>query len=184
MTDQAHRHVALLRGIAPSGHNMSNVQLRGVLQGLGFAEVGSVLASGNVTFRAPDADADALEARIEAALSAELGLSSRALVRSLPQLLALLDADPFVGLEHTPSTYLTATFVRGPLPAGALDAHADPTTHLLGHHAGAGATLAVTDNDERGAAQRYMAWLERSFGKAITTRSWLTVGRIAAKLAG
>ena len=184
MAGAVHRYVSLLRGIAPSGHNMSNGHLRGVHQRLGFTDVGSVIASGNITFTAPDADAAALEARIEAALTAELGLSSRVLVRSLPQLRALLDADPFVGLEHTPSTYLTATFVRGAVPAGALDAHADPTTHLLGHHAGAGAILAVTDNDERGAAQRYMAWLERSFGKAITTRSWLTVGRIAAKLAG
>ena len=40
------RYVALLRGIAPSGPNMTNDKLRGVFEGLGYERVSSVLASG------------------------------------------------------------------------------------------------------------------------------------------
>jgi uncharacterized protein (DUF1697 family) len=40
------RYAALLRGIAPSGVNMTNDKLRGVFEALGFETVGSVLASG------------------------------------------------------------------------------------------------------------------------------------------
>jgi hypothetical protein len=38
----------------------------------------------------------------------------------------------------------------------------------------------VTDDTADGAS--FMAWLEKAFGKGITTRSWLTVERIVRKL--
>ena len=45
-----HRYAALLRGIAPSGPNMTNDKLRGVFEELGYEHVASVLASGNIVF--------------------------------------------------------------------------------------------------------------------------------------
>ncbi|WP_206079894.1 DUF1697 domain-containing protein [Propioniciclava coleopterorum] len=181
------RTVALLRGIAPSGRNMSNAHLRGVVERLGFTEVGSVISSGNITFTAPGGDApearSALERRIEGALTADLGLRSRALVRSLPQLRGLAASDPFEGLTHSPETYLTVTFLRDPVADPAvLDDQPDKDVHVLGHDGGAAAILSVADNSEPGNARRYLAWLERRFGTAMTTRSWLTVLRVIARL--
>ena len=67
------RYAALLRGIAPSGVNMTNDKLRGVFEALGFETVGSVLASGNLVFRSADADVPSLEQQIEDALRASRG---------------------------------------------------------------------------------------------------------------
>ena len=75
-----------------------------------------MLASGNIVFGSAETDAAALERRIEAALTSELGLSSRTIIRAHPELRALLDSDPFPGLSHGRGTYLTATFLKDPAP--------------------------------------------------------------------
>lgn len=178
-----HRYAALLRGIAPSGPNMTNDKLRGVFERLGFADVASVLASGNIVFGAAEPDARALEARIEDALAADLRLASRTIVRTHGELRALVDGDPFAGLTHSRSSYLTATFVKdtagGPGPVGD---RADPRFPGVRYDAAARAVLAVTDATRPGGTPDFMAWLERTYGKAITTRSWLTVQRIVRRL--
>nr|WP_257908183.1 DUF1697 domain-containing protein [Janibacter limosus] len=58
------RYVALLRGIAPALPNNSNVQLRGVIEGLGHERVESVPASGNILFRSEQTDVPRLERTI------------------------------------------------------------------------------------------------------------------------
>ena len=106
-----HRYAALLRGIAPSGKNMTNDKARGVFEGLRARGVASVLASGNIVFGSAETDAAALERRIEAALTSELGLSSRTIIRA-PRCARCSTGDPFPGLSHGRGTYLTATFLK------------------------------------------------------------------------
>ena len=61
------RYVALLRGIGPTNRNMRNERLRGVAEGLGLRDVGTVISSGNLVFDADPADVSELEARFEEA---------------------------------------------------------------------------------------------------------------------
>lgn len=182
MTPPDEAYVALLRGIAPSGKNMSNAHLRGVFEGLGFERVSSVLASGNILFRAPAQDVPGLEASIEEALRSRLGIGGGTIIRTLGEMQGLLDRDPFAGLTHGPGTYLTATFLKAPLDVEPpTDPH--PLTRIIGYDAAARAVLAVTDNSVPGTTGNWMAWLEKTHGRDITTRTWLTVQRIVAKLA-
>ena len=140
------QYAALLRGIAPSGTNMSNDQLRGVFERLGFDRVASVLASGNIVFASDETDVSVLEDTIESALTSDLGLNSRTIVRSRAELAALLESDPFTGLIHGSGTYLTATFLKdatsGPV---AFPTRPDPLTRIVGYDEPARAVLAVTD---------------------------------------
>jgi uncharacterized protein (DUF1697 family) len=178
-----HQYVALLRGIAPSGTNMTNDKLRGVFEGLGLVKVGSVLASGNITFRSADADVPTLEQRIEDALASDLGIASRTIIREHSELRALLDSEPFPDLTHGRDTYLTATFLKD--LGTALDVvpeQPDVRTQVVRYDRVARAVLAVTDNSDPGTSPGFMSWLEHSYGKDITTRSWLTVQRIVNKL--
>ena len=177
------RYVALLRGIAPSGANMTNDKLRGVFEGLGFTAVGSVLASGNITFLTAEADMAALETRIEEALISGLGVSSRTIIREYSELRSLVDSDPFPGLTHERRTYLTATFLKAAqVSPDVMAAEPARSTRVVRYDRAARAVLAVTDNSEPAAASGFMTWLERSCGKDITTRSWLTIQRIVKKL--
>jgi uncharacterized protein (DUF1697 family) len=176
------RYVALLRGIAPSGENMTNVKLRGVFEGLGFSAVGSVLASGNITFCTNESDVPTLEERIEAALANNLRVTSRTIIREHSELRLLMDSDPFPGLTHERRTYLTATFLKDARPREFDVADLIRATRVVRYDPAARAVLAVTDNSDPGAASAFMSWLERSCGKDITTRSWLTVQRVVRKL--
>ena len=177
------RYVALLRGIAPRGKNMTNDKLRGVFEGLGFAEVGSVLASGNITFRTDATDVPALEQRIEEALSDRLGLVSRTIIRDYSELRSLVDSDPFPGVRHERRTYLTATFLKDPAShPEAPPENPDRRTRVVRYDPAARAVLAVTDNGDPGDTSSFMTWLDKSYGKDITTRSWLTVQRVVHKL--
>lgn len=174
-------YVALLRGIAPSQPNQTNDKLRAVFVRLGLDGVASVLSSGNILFRSDEPDATLLEARIEAALQRDLGIGGATLLRELAELRALLDSDPFEGLTHGPQTYLTVTFLkdRTIVPSGWPEP-AEPGSRVIGYHPAAHAVLAVFDNTA--GTPSFMSWLDRTYGKGITTRSWLTVQRIVRRL--
>ncbi|WP_332031856.1 DUF1697 domain-containing protein [Pedococcus sp.] len=183
MVGTMQRYVAFLRGIAPSGTNMTNDKLRGVFEELGFAAVGSVLASGNITFRASEADVPFLEQTIEEALVSGLGVTSRTIIRECSELRGLVDSDPFPGLTHQRRTYLTATFVKDASTVpDVLPGEAGRRTRVVRYDRVARAVLAVTDTSDPGEASGFMSWLEKTCGKDITTRSWLTVQRVVAKL--
>ncbi|MFI6168005.1 DUF1697 domain-containing protein [Nocardia sp. NPDC051052] len=178
------RYAALLRGIAPSNPNMSNEKLRGVFEKLGFEQVASVLASGNIVFQSADTDVGDLEDRIQQALNAELGIAGGTIIRSYEELQALLDTDPFPGLTHGRGTYLIATFLKDrEKVARKLPDQPDPLARVVGYDKQCGTYLAVIDNSEPGKTPDFMSWLEKTHGKNITTRTWLTVQRIVKKMA-
>ncbi|MFF2086105.1 DUF1697 domain-containing protein [Nocardia sp. NPDC058176] len=174
-------YAALLRGIAPSNPQMTNDKLRGVFTGLGFTDVGSVVASGNIVFRCADTDVPALEDRIQDALNAELGIPGGTIVRSREDLQALLDSDPFPGLTHGRGTYLTATFFKAAEAPAEIPDFDDPLARVVGIDHAARALLAVVDNTV-GKTPDFMAWMEKRYGKDITTRTWLTVQRVVKKM--
>ena len=180
------RYAALLRGIAPSFPNMSNAHLRGVLEGLGFTAVASVLSSGNILFSTDATDVPVLEARIQRALQDELGIPGGTIVRNHPELRALVDSDPFPGLEHGRGSYLTATFLKDGAtgPVGLPEPEPEPWARIVRFDPDARAFLAVVDTAEPNRTPRFMAWLDRTYGKDVTTRSWLTVQRIVRRMEG
>lgn len=175
-------YAAFLRGIMPSNPNMKNDKLRGVFEGLGFEGVASLLSSGNIVFRTAETDVPALESRIQEALQRELGIGGGTLIRSREQLRELVDADPFQGLEHCRETYLTVTFLRGGLkPPKPATEDIDKSVRVIGYDKKAHAVLWVIDNSVPG-TPAFMTWLEKHYGKDITTRTFLTVQRVVKKL--
>jgi uncharacterized protein (DUF1697 family) len=175
-------YAALLRGIGPSNPNMRNEKLRGVFERLAFRDVASIISSGNLVFGSEETDAPALEARIEEALHADLGINSATILRNADELDAVIATDPFGDLEHSRASYLTATFLkdRGPMP--------DPPefapeggARIVGTDDAHSAVFIVTDTTLTSTPD-VMGLLEKAFGKGITTRTWKTVQRIAAKL--
>lgn len=177
------RYAALLRGIAPSLPNNSNAHLRGVFERLGYDRVGSVLASGNIVFETDETDVPALERTIQEALVSDLGIGGGTIIRSLEELRTLLDSDPFPGLTHGRGTYLVTTFLKdGVAPPTGLPDDPDPLVQVVGFDEEARAFLAVIDNSEPGKTPDFMTWLDKTHGKDITTRTWLTVQRIVKKL--
>ncbi|MGN2636673.1 DUF1697 domain-containing protein [Nocardia takedensis] len=174
-------YAALLRGIMPSNPNMRNEKLRAVFEGLGYERVATILSSGNVVFSCAETDEAALEDAIQCALNSELGIPGGTIVRSHETLRDLLDRDPFEGLAHTRENYLTVTFFKAQTPEVGDPVNTDDLTRIVGYDEPSRAFLSVIDNRVPGTSD-FMSWLDRSYGKDITTRTWLTVQKVVAKI--
>jgi len=105
------------------------------------------------------------------------------LLRTYAELRALVDSDPFPGVTHGSSTYLTATFIKdAERVPNIVPGQLDPGTKIVRYDAAARAVLAITDNSGPNRARGFTLWLDGSYGKGVTTRSWLTVQRIVTRL--
>lgn len=175
------KHVALLRGIGPTNPNMHQKKLCGVLEKLGFSNVQGVISSGNVIFESDSEDATALEALIEKAWPEQLGFTSTTIVRSRKELLDLAEKDPFKGFEHSNRSYLMVTFFKheAKIPFKLPYQPPGKTYKLIA--ACDRSLMSVTDNTAIKTTD-LMAWLEKQFGKEITSRTWKTVHRILKKM--
>jgi uncharacterized protein (DUF1697 family) len=178
------KFVAMIRGVGPENPNMRGEKLKWAFEQMGLANVRSFLTSGNVLFESDIIDTAQLEAIAEEALPRLLDFSRDVVIRSQANLQAIADADPFAGMVHENAgkTYLTVTFFKTPpvdLPP--LPYHPDGKSFEL---------LTVVDGAlccvvelTTGKAPDLMAYLERQFGKSITTRTYATITRLLQKLA-
>jgi uncharacterized protein (DUF1697 family) len=175
------KYVALLRGIAPLNPNMHQSKLCGVLEGLGLKNVRGVISSGNVVFESNTKGVAALEARIEAAWPKELGFTSTTIIRSQRQLLDFVAHDPFRQAAENPDNYLLVTFFKQPqkidfkLP---YQPEGKPFVLVAGYPQ----EICTASDLSRSKTPDTMTWLEKQFGKQITSRTWKTVHRILGKM--
>jgi uncharacterized protein (DUF1697 family) len=91
-------YAAFLRGMNVGGHRLANEQLRLHFQTLGFTQVSTFRASGNVTFAeqtAPAPDPDGVRARIEAGLERALGYAVPTFIRSHDEVRTIAASEPF-----------------------------------------------------------------------------------------
>lgn len=164
------RYAAFLRGVMPTNAKMS--ELRRAFEAAGFAEVKTVLGSGNVAFTARAASAGALERRAEAAMTRHLGRAFLTFVRPVDELQALLAEDPYRRFRLPAGAKRIVTFLKRE-PAS------DPRLPI----AIAGARLHARRGLEVFASYTpgspdFMALIERTFGKDVTTRTWDTVAKV------
>jgi uncharacterized protein (DUF1697 family) len=152
-------YIAFLRGIMPMNPNMRNEKLRGVFEGLGFKDVQTVIASGNVIFNSPSKDSAKLETTIEKALLKDLGITSPAYIRSKEQLEALIKKNPFEGAEHSRTSYLIVSFLKK-----------------------APWEICTTLDTTNSTTTDFMKNLDKKYGKEVTTRTWKTVEKIFKKM--
>jgi uncharacterized protein (DUF1697 family) len=170
-------YVAFVRGILPTNPNMRNDKLRGAFEAAGLANVRTVISSGNVLFDSPSADTAALESQIEHALESQLGFANAVFVRNRSEIQALVDHDPFRGAEHSHKTNLTVTFLKTqPTLMRRLPFTSENRDYTI---VGAVGREICSVIDLTGTTTpKLMSWLEKEFGKDITTRTYKTVGRI------
>jgi uncharacterized protein (DUF1697 family) len=169
------RYAAFLRGVSPMNCKMP--ELKRCLEKAGFTDVVTILSSGNVVFDARTSDPSKLERAIEAAMEKHLGRVFQTQVRSVEDLQRLLDEDPFRKLKMNPAAKKVVTFLpEVPYPAPRLPIERD------------GATLLALQGRELFSAYLknpkgpvFMVLIESTFGKNVTTRTWETIRKVAAK---
>jgi uncharacterized protein (DUF1697 family) len=173
------KFVALLRGINVGGNKLMKMDdLKKCFAALGFKNVKTILASGNVLFESTVDDENALAKKIGEKLKAELGHDVGIQIRSIEEIQKLADRDPFKKIKVTPDTKLYITFLPQKPTSKLKVPYTSPEKDFK--------ILEVTDREictaitisPGRATTEMMGILEKEFGKNITTRNWNTVGKI------
>jgi uncharacterized protein (DUF1697 family) len=89
------RYIALLRAINVGGHNVKMAHLREFFGSLGFTNVETFIASGNVIFDSETEDTAMLERKIEDHLQESLGYEVATFVRTASDLAEVIRYRPF-----------------------------------------------------------------------------------------
>lgn len=90
------RYVAFLRGMNLGGRRIKNEELRRHFEEMGFEEVATFRASGNVVFASPKREAESkLAQRVEAELGRRLGYDVPVFLRSIKEVAAIAAQKPF-----------------------------------------------------------------------------------------
>jgi len=154
--------------------NAKMPELKRAFERAGFAEVRTLLSSGNVVFSAPAAPIAELEQQAEAAMQKHLGSAFVTFVRPLSALRRLLASDPFAEFDLQPDSKRIVTFMRRKVKAPALPIERDGACILAVR--GTEIFSAYTPSP-RGPV--FMQLLDKHFGKQTTTRTWETISKAA-----
>ncbi|MGI8557129.1 MAG: DUF1697 domain-containing protein [Solirubrobacteraceae bacterium] len=99
------RQAALLQGInVGSRRRVAMVELRALLEGLGYDDVRTYLQSGNVLLSSPT-PSEQLARELRQGISERLGFDVAVVVRSLDELAAIVAGDPLAGVAVDPKLY-------------------------------------------------------------------------------
>ena len=99
------RYLVFLRGVNVGGKRLPMADLRAALQSAGFADVVTHLQSGNVVLTSPLGAAE-LGPQVEAVIERNAGVHTDVIVRTVEELAAAVDADPFASIATDPSRHV------------------------------------------------------------------------------
>ncbi|MBP6750773.1 MAG: DUF1697 domain-containing protein [Xanthomonadaceae bacterium] len=109
--------IALFRGInVGKAKRVAMADLKTMFEGLGFANVRTLLNSGNVVFESGKSAAAANAKRIAAVLRERMGVDANTLVLTAKDLDAAIADNPFAARIDNPSRFLVGFFMTGADP--------------------------------------------------------------------
>ena len=167
------RYAAFLRGVSPMNAKMP--RLKAAFEAAGFADVKTVLSSGNVVFTAARGTDASLQREAERAVAEHLGRHFLTIVRGVDALRDVLASDPYRDFRLPPGAKRVVTFLCGKPPA-----RLTLPVELEGAR-----ILAVSGREAFSAylpgpkGPAFMTLIEKTFGKEVTTRTWETVVKVA-----
>ena len=176
-------YIAFLRGVNVGGHTIKKEEFIEVFSSLGFSNVRTFIASGNVLFESDEIDEKALEKRIEDALQKRFGYEVKTMLRKDSELKKMIEEKPFGDEKESETQKLYVIFQSDTLSSSLT---LPITSEKEGYeviHADEREVYLITYRLPTG---RYGDWssLGKLFEKeiAITMRNWNTIVRIHALL--
>lgn len=113
------RYVAFLRAINVGGHTVTMARLRELFEDLGFKDVATFIASGNVLFSSPGKSTPALERKIESHLEKSLGYEVKTFLRTDSEVVAISEYEAFPPAKVRSAGAFCVGFMSQPLDATA-----------------------------------------------------------------
>ena len=171
-----HQYIAFLRGIN-GGLTLKMADLRQLFERLGFTNIKTILATGNVIFDASQSNRMKIAGKIERAIASAYGYETVAILYTKDELGDLLEADPFHDIARSTKSSLQVSFTRG--RSGRLPFDTPYDVPQKGYKVLGMIDGAVNSVIDLSGATRpnLLAVLDRAFNKKVTTRNWKTIER-------
>ena len=178
-TSAPRRYVAFLRAVNVGKRQVKMDRLRALFESMGFGDVETFIASGNVIFTSPEADARALERRIERELEKALGFAVETFIRTPAELDAIAKYRPFGDDGDAHGVYVN--FLYEPLAKDAAERLAALRTDADEFHVH-GREFYWLGRKGMGGTEVKPAQLAKAVGKVpFTNRNVTTVRKLAEK---
>lgn len=159
-------YAAFLRGVSPMNCKMP--ALAKAMEGAGFSHVRTLLSSGNVVFAGPRAPEAALRKKVEAATG------FTAFIRTIDELAALLETDPFKPHRVPATAKRVVTFLHeAPQPPPSLPIEQQEARIVALHGRDVFSAYVPQPGNPV-----FMTLIAKTFGKEQTTRTWDTLAKV------
>lgn len=174
------RYIAFLRAINVGGHMVSMDRLRQLFEGLGFADVETFIASGNVILSTRAKDPRALENKIEAHLHKSLGYEVKTFLRSDAEVTRIASIKPFPAARIKAAKTLLVGFMAAPFSAASAKQWLAFRTADDDFHTD-GCEVYWLCRNGQSQSQYFNVSFEKMLKTPLTFRNMNTVARLAAK---
>jgi len=175
------RYVAFLRAINVGGHHLVKMDaLRRLFEELGFTNVETFIASGNVVFESTPRSAGSLEKKIEAHLQKSLGYEVKTFIRNESEVAVIAGYTPFPAARVKSSAIFCVGFLAAPLTADAVKALMALKTPADEFHVN-GREIYWLSKKKQSESTFSNALLEKTLKTRSTFRGVNTVVKLAAK---
>jgi uncharacterized protein (DUF1697 family) len=174
------KYVAFLRAVNVGGHTVRMDYLRSLFEAIGFTNVETFIASGNVIFDSKSKNPKALEKKIADYLQEMLGYRVTTFIRSIPELIDVAQYKPFPDSEPNSDGTLYIGFmadVPGNEAKRKLMSFTTETANFRIHNR----ELYWLCQTKLSESSFSGALLEKTIGMPATFRNSTTVRKIAAK---
>jgi uncharacterized protein (DUF1697 family) len=174
------RFIACLRAINVGGHTVKMDALRQHFESLGFSDVETFIASGNVIFESPSKNAKSLETSIEDNLRDALGYEVAAFLRTDLELAEVADYIPFRPLDLAAAAALNIAFLKESLADASVKKLLSLQTDIENFHVH-GREVYWRCRKKQSESTFSNAVLEKALGIKSTLRGVNTIQKMAAK---
>ena len=175
------KYLAFLRAINVGGHTVKMDYLRTLFEEVGFANVETFIASGNVIFDSKSRNTTSLEQTIEKHLRKILGYEVRTFVRATSELTELANYKPFVAAEVNAAGHRLYVGFLADKPSNEAKQKVSSLSGATDDFAVHGREVFWLCRTKLSESAVSGALLEKTLGMPATFRNVNTVRRLAAK---
>lgn len=175
------RYFAFLRAINVGGHTVKMESLRSLFVGLGFSDVETFIASGNVIFQAGEQDDGLIESQIAGELEEALGYKVATFIRTAAELVQIAAYEAFPAHQVIAAAAYNIAFLHAALDGPAIEQLMALQTEID--------AFAVHGREVYWLCQKLQsesmfsnAVLEKRLGMKSTIRGMATVWKLAEKV--
>lgn len=174
-------YLALLRGINVGGNKIIKMDLLSKsLQKIGFSNIKTILASGNVIFSFKETDFNSLSSLISKAIKKDFGFDVPVIVVDSERILELVSNSPFPTNSKNAFEYVTFLREKSKKSVSSIKAAASESGFEI-VKIDDSIVCSLVPKDSKKTVD-FMKIMEIHFTKEITTRNWNTIQKIASEL--